>query len=345
MIWSAGEHGWSGRWRLGVGLTAIAASLFLFTTTIAWAKDAKDAMPAFELNDLNGRPFDASRELADKVTLIAFLRLGKRLSDEAVVELEQLHKDYAGQPVRIVAIFCGAGDRDRVKKRVEELKLKLVVLFDPDRAVCAKFKVIAFPTTLFVDAKGMRRFRMPGFRRDFTTVAKAHLDFMAGRISKAEHTAQAEARRAPPTSDMASAQAHYRMARKLLQKGKQEAAIEQFLAAWNDEPPVALAGVELGFLWLADNRNQEALKILDQATERLPDDPRALGAKGVALVRTDQREKGIPLLRQAVEGPNPEPLFLYEMGRINESEGDEEAARRQFKLGLERALGIQPQKP
>lgn len=104
------------------------------------------------------------------------------------------------------------------------------------------------------------------------------------------------------------------------------------------EPRVAVAGVDLGLLLLENGQDEEALAILEQAAERLPDDPRALGAKGVALVRMGSEEEGGRLLREALERGLAEPLLYYEMARLTESRGQEQDALRYYKRGLELML-------
>ena len=63
----------------------------------------------------------------------------------------------------------------------------------------------------------------------------------------------------------------------------------------------AVAGVDLALLLLEEGENEQALELLEQAATLLPGDPRATGAKGVALVRVGRTDEGRDLLRRALE--------------------------------------------
>ncbi|MCP4039571.1 MAG: hypothetical protein GY733_21690, partial [bacterium] len=132
----------------------------------------------------------------------------------------------------------------------------------------------------------------------------------------------------------------YRLALRLLEKGRREAALTQLRQAWEGNPPLVDAGVKLGLLLLEDARDREALKILERASELAPGNALASGARGAALVRLGQEEDvGAELLRRALEGSVTEPLLYYEMGRLSERSEAPDEARRYYRKGLESTLG------
>ncbi len=86
---------------------------------------------------------------------------------------------------------------------------------------------------------------------------------------------------------------------------------------------------------LQEGENEKARAILERAVELAPEDRRAMGAKGVALIRLGKTEEGADLLERALEHPLAEPLFYYEMGRVSESRGSIGEASHYFRTGLE----------
>ena len=98
------------------------------------------------------------------------------------------------------------------------------------------------------------------------------------------------------------------------------------------------AGVDLGLMLLQDGENEEARAILERAVELAPEGPRAIGAKGLALIRLGKTEEGAELLEHALEHELAELLLYYEMGRVSDSRGSNKEASRYFRMGLELLL-------
>jgi tetratricopeptide (TPR) repeat protein len=241
--------------------------------------------------------------------------------------------------VEVVTIVAGPTDRARVGQLAEELGVTFPVLFDPNRSLYAEFKVIVSPSTWFVDGRGELQFAYPGHRRNFLQVARADIEQLRGRISEQERQRRvlSGAAHSAGIEEMGPA-ARYRLARRLLAKGNLQAAEKQLRQAWEREPRFAEAGVELGLLLLEQGRNQEALAIAEQAAAMSPDEPRAMGAKGLAYIRAGRSKEGRRQLREALERGTREPLLFYEMALLSESLGQADDALRYYKRGLELLL-------
>jgi Flp pilus assembly protein TadD len=82
--------------------------------------------------------------------------------------------------------------------------------------------------------------------------------------------------------------------------------------------------------------------ILERAAELTPEDPRAMGAKAVALIRSGKTDEGAKLLERALEGEPTEPLYYYEMGLASQSRGSIEESSRYFRRGLELVIKRPP---
>ncbi len=300
-------------------------------------------IPVFQLATLGGETFDSEQRLSERVVLISFWRPNQSRSARLLAELERLRVDFSGAAdVEIVSVVSGDVDLDQARELVEGMHLGFPVLLDPERTLYGAFEVIVSPTSWFVDARGVQRFKLAGYRRDFPEVARAHLDVLLGKISEQRHIAQLA--RAEPRSPKHPVRpfARRRLALKFLERGKDEAAKVQFRLAWESGPDGAPAGVDLGLLLLREGEAEEAMEILSEVAELLGNDARAIGAKGLALVRVGRPDEGVPLLAQALEAEVPEPLFYYEMGRHKEQEGALGEALQLYKQGLELTVQHRP---
>ncbi len=320
----------------------VAMMLALVVTERVQGEERADHVAPFRLKGLDGSEFDSEVELAGRVTLVSYWVPGQDRATRCLKNLADLQEEYAGQGVSIVTFVSGEVDRSEVEESVRELELQFPVLLDPDRSVHAAFEIIVSPSFWFVDANQVRHFKFPGCRRDFPIVARANIDFLLGTISEEEREERIERKKAPRTKGTLGAPVRYRLAKGYLERGNRKAAMREFTKAWEMEPPLVAAGVDLGLMLLQDGENEAAGAILERAVELAPEDPRAMGAKGVALIRLGNTEEGADLLERALEHELAEPLLYYEMGRVSQSRGSFEEASRYFRTSLELLLKLQP---
>lgn len=303
--------------------------------------DALGQLPEFKLEGVDGQTFDSEQRLRDLAAVITFWRVDQEPSVRILKDLNQLYDEVSKREIAVVSIVAGGIERPLVDGVVKELGIAFPVLLDPDRRVYEAFGGIVSPSTWFVDRSGVVVDAYPGHRRDFLRAARANVEFLRGRIDETEREETVHARR-PPISgkdkDFAGGQTRHRFATRLLEKGQRKAAVKQLRMAWEGDPPLVRAGVELGLLLLEETRNAEALEILDRAVELAPDDPLASGARAVALIRLGQVEAGADLLRHALQQPVGEPLLYYEIARLSERSDEPDEARRYYRKGLELML-------
>jgi peroxiredoxin len=303
--------------------------------------DSLGQLPEFKLEGVNGQAFDSEQRLRDVAAVITFWRVDQEPSVRILKDLNQLYDEVSKKEIVIVSIVSGGVERSPVDGVMKELGIAFPVLLDPDRRVYGAFGGIVSPSTWFVDRSGVVVDAYPGHRRDFLRVARANVEFLRGRIGEAEREGTVHTRR-PPISekdkDFAGVQTRHRFATRLLEKGQRKAAVKQLRMAWEGDPPLVEAGVELGLLLLEETRDTEALEILERASELAPDDPLASGARAVALIRLGQVQVGADLLRQALQQPVGEPLLYYEMAKLSERSDEPDEARRYYRKGLELML-------
>jgi len=295
-------------------------------------------MPSFQLKRLDGTVFDSTAELSGKNVVISFWRLNQPYSEKLLKDLPGLQKKFGVDGVAFVSVVSGKTDPTRVAALVKEMGVKAPVLLDPDRSLYGAFHIIVSPTTWFVDTKGVMRFEYPGHRRDFLTAAEADLDLLLGRISETERADEVKRKKAPPSKGTIGGPVRYKLAKKFLRDGDWPAAKEQMQRAWKSKPRSLQAGVDLGLMLLSEKKNEEALGVLSEAAKLLPEDPRAQGAKGVALIRNGKPEEGEPLLQKGISGGASDPLLFYEMGMLCEGRKEFDKACGYYKQGIERLL-------
>ncbi len=296
--------------------------------------EATEAVAPFVLKDINGKTFDSSKQLIGKVSVLSFWRLEQQYSMKLLMDLAKLDKEMGPAAPNIVTIVSGDTNVAEIKKIVADYGIKFPVLLDPERSVYGAFGVRVSPSTWFLDKKGQQQFEYMGYRRDFGTVLKADSEFLLGKISESERKDRTTQRKAPPSTEKAGTTVRFRLAQRLLDQGKVEQAKTTLREAWEGEPPVVAAGVELGMLLLKEDKVSEALELLDKVTAAAPDNARAMGAKGLALVKSGRGQEGEKLLAKALEANVNEPLFYYEMALYRESSGAKDEACGYYKRGL-----------
>jgi len=294
-----------------------------------------DAVPAFKLRSADGVPFESSTALNGGANILTFCRPGQDYSEQLLTDLQHVADSNRG--VRIAAVFSGAVNAADVSALAKRLGLSFPVLLDPDRDLYGRFGVIVAPSTAFINDKGVMKFQCAGRQRDFPQVVQANVECLLGKITDEERNKRVTPQKVAPMETNRPG-AHYRLGVQMLKAGNRDAAQKELAQAWEGEPKLVEAGVELGYLLLFDGKNEDASRLLSQVLDIAPDNVRAVGGKGLALLRTGKEADGIELLQRAIDKGVPEPLLFLEMGRWSEKKGDGDAAKGYFKKGLELAL-------
>lgn len=108
----------------------------------------------FELTDLNGDPIRLS-DYRGQTVILNFWATWCKPCEEEMPLLEQYYQEYSDDLV-ILAVNYNES-RSFVEPFVNDLVLTFPVLLDEDGAVVRQFYVRSFPTTYFVDEKGVIR--------------------------------------------------------------------------------------------------------------------------------------------------------------------------------------------
>ena len=317
------------------------ATVLVFTLGTRSA-DATEAIPHFKLKRLDGTRFDSRRELTGKPSVVWFMGLEQEASTKALDELEDVYRDYQRDGVQVVAIVSGQPKSEALAE-LRAKRAPFPILLDPKWRAYGAFKVIAYPSIDFVDAKGGRQFHYSGHGPGFGTVARANIDFLLGRLSKQAH----KKRITPgPTSSetLNGGEIYYRVAQRLIESGKRDQIKVPLRLAWESNPPHAKAGADLGLMLIEEGEFEAALGLLRDVEKEVPGSPRVLASKAVAMIQVAKelgittrglQKLGEELLRKVLRTNDlDEPAFYMELGRLCESEGDRNAAILHYKRAL-----------
>ena len=108
--------------------------------------------PDFTLDDLDGGAVTLS-DLEGQVVVLDFWAVWCSPCVEALPHLQQLHEQYAGREVVVLAINVSE-DRDEVAEFMAEHGYTLTVLLDGDGRVADDYGVRGIPHTIIVDRDG-----------------------------------------------------------------------------------------------------------------------------------------------------------------------------------------------
>ena len=82
--------------------------------------------------------------------------------------MDTAYQEYKSQGLEILAVSLDAGSNSVVKNFMQELKLDLPVLLDPDMEVLRLYRMVGIPASFLIDKQGVVRHREVGYR-DWTT--------------------------------------------------------------------------------------------------------------------------------------------------------------------------------
>ncbi len=300
---------------------------------------AGDPVPPFSLQKPDGKIWNYPLSAADssKVLIIAFWRPEQDRSASLLEDLQRLSGDEGAASVRIVAICSGPECPKEAKVEVDGRSFPYPVFLDPNRSVYGMFGVVVTPSVGFIDSAGILRFDYAGYRRDFLTTARAHRDRLLGMITAEEHELRTNGEHAA-VPEVVAGKALVRLALRSLREGSPEVAEEQLLKAWNANPPNREAGAALAFLLLEQGRNDETIEVSNRLLGAFADDPEALGAKGLAMIRTGRSGEGELMLNRAVDEGAGNWQILHEAGLLAEKEGKYQKAAGHFREALEQLI-------
>ncbi len=169
-----------------------------------------------------------------KANVFVFFRTDHDHSEQALRQLAVLEKEFAGKSVRFVGLVSSEEPRDAVAAMVRDTGVRMPVLVDEKDVVYGELGVVLYPSIGIVDAQGRLVAYQPFRRLNLLDATRGRIQVVLGEITEAQLAAVLD----PPASEVKvnRALARVNLARKLLEAGAVDAAVQSARAAVALEP-------------------------------------------------------------------------------------------------------------
>jgi len=216
------------------------------------------------------------------VSLFVFFRPEQDHSLDTLRELAVLQKEFAGKPVRMVAVVSDDWAEAAVRATVGESGFTGPVLIDGKDALYGALGVRLHPVVGLAD-KHLRLAAYEHFRKiNYGEIIRGRVRVMLGEASEADMARVLEPEKATTGSRQAEARRHFNLARKLWARKNAEKALESVERSLAIEP-TAPAWALRGEITAASGDCLAARPFFDQALKIDPAEPVAIqGLKGCA---------------------------------------------------------------
>lgn len=213
--------------------------------------------------------------------VLVFFRPGQEHSTEILRHAAAWSRDFAGKPVRIVAIASSRRPGEEVREAVKGAGLRVPVLVDEDDRLYAKLGLRMLPVVAVAD-QAFRVVAFEPFRKvNFDATVRARI-----RLALKEIDAEAVDRAVnPPRATMpnevdgAVAHRNVRLGQMLLERGQHEKAAERARHVLALDRRHVPAHVLLGQALAAQGRCEEAVRAFEDALRLEPANAAALAGK------------------------------------------------------------------
>lgn len=214
------------------------------------------------------------------VSLFAFFRPEQDRSLEALKTLGRLQREFAGKPVRMVAVVSGGWSQEAVQDLVRQAGFDAPVLVDADDALYGALGVRLHPVVGLCDRQQRLAAYEPFRQVNFAEILRGRIRVMLGEATEAEMARVLEPEKATTGSPAAEARRYFNLARVLWSRKNPAKALEavtRSLAIAPTAPAWALQGQILA----AGGDCPAARPLFEKALKIDPTEPVAIeGLKG-----------------------------------------------------------------
>ncbi|HSN15023.1 MAG TPA: hypothetical protein VLT61_10345, partial [Anaeromyxobacteraceae bacterium] len=193
-----------------------------------------------------------------------------------LTQLATLEKEFAGKPVRFVAVTSDSYAREDVEATIREAGIRMPVLIDVGDALYGELGVIMHPVVGLADAKGRLVAYQHFLKINMLDVVRGRVQVALGELSPEQMAALVN----PPAAKIslgnrAGAKSRFLLARALLARGNTEKAIENARAGVALDPTFAPVHAILGRALAASGQCAESEHELAEALRLDAADPTA----------------------------------------------------------------------
>jgi tetratricopeptide (TPR) repeat protein len=169
-----------------------------------------------------------------KANVFVFFRTDHDHSEQALKQLATLEKEFAGKPVRFLAVVSSEEPRDAAAAMVRDAGVRMPVLVDEKDALYGELGVVLYPTIGIIDGHSRLAAYQPYRRLNLLDATRGRIQVVLGELTEAQLAAVLD----PPASEVKvnRALARANLARKLLQADAVELAVQSARAAVAMEP-------------------------------------------------------------------------------------------------------------
>ncbi len=169
-----------------------------------------------------------------KANVFVFFRTGQDHSEQALRQLAALEREFAGKPVRFVAVVSSDEPRDAARAMVRDAGVRMPVLLDEKDALYGEIGVVLHPSIGIADAQHRLAQYQPFRKLNLLDATRGRIQVVLGEMTEAQLAAVLDPPQNPVKVNRALARLN--LARKLLQAGAVEAALQSARAAVAMEP-------------------------------------------------------------------------------------------------------------
>lgn len=233
-----------------------------------------------ELPTLDGgrEPFLSASALAN---VFVFFRPGHDRSLATLEALAACQREFAGKPVRWVAVVSGGQPREAVREAVTASGIRMPVLLDEGDRLYGRLGVRLHPAVGIADGEGTLLAYVPFHRINYCDMIRVRIRLALGEVDLAavdrvDNPPQALFPNAVPG---AVARRRVNLGEMFLESRQWARAADQARIALSTDPGLAAAHALLGRALAGQGRCREAMPALEEALRLEPGSPAAAGAK------------------------------------------------------------------
>ncbi|HET8540044.1 MAG TPA: hypothetical protein VFL83_09260 [Anaeromyxobacter sp.] len=216
-----------------------AAALFLVVgvSPIATAEAFREIQVGAQVRNRKMPTIDGRTEHllgSARANVFVFFRTGQDHSEQALRQLAALERELAAKPVRFVGVVSSDEPRDQVQAMVRAAGVRMPVLVDDADALYGELGVVLHPSIGICDARHKLVAYQPFRKLNLLDATRGRIQVVLGELTEAQLAAILDPPAAPVKVNRALARVN--LARKLLQAGAVDAAVQSARAAVALEP-------------------------------------------------------------------------------------------------------------
>jgi tetratricopeptide (TPR) repeat protein len=294
-------------------------------------------MPEFLFDRRNGKGL-SHQDLAGRNYIMVYLSAEQRNSERAAADAARILKKYHDAPLDLILVTADVDHLDYFEAFLSEARIELPLYQDSGHDLYAKLGLMAFPTTLVVNADGILEHVLLTRRSDYSHFLDTFAAHTLGQLSDEQMSQQLVAPTMSRSSTKSQAQRHREAARLLRESEWYDGAEQELQTALQLDPDSHPIRIDLADLYMHLKRYDAAEEVLDAILTDHKEHRGALLLLGILRFETGQIEEAMTLLENAlIMNPDPERTHYY-LGRIHESRGDVGGAVEHYRRALDRIM-------